>query len=187
MGTDPDDMTPLERIGASRRHFLAIAGAGACAAALAACAGGGGGSSSGDGSDGGGVTGGGEVSDENPLGVDGSQPVEAVIFDGGYGDEYAQSAGEQYASMYPDAEVTVTATVNIQPDLQPRFAGGSPPDVFDNSGAQKLAIDGLVPQLAPLDDLLAAPMVDAEGTVEENLLPGVKSPGMLDGKFLGMN
>ena len=30
-------------------------------------------------------------------------------------------------------------------------------------------------------------MLDAEGTVEENLLPGVTSPGMFDGKFLGMN
>ncbi|MCL6422812.1 N-acetylglucosamine/diacetylchitobiose ABC transporter substrate-binding protein [Brachybacterium sp. JHP9] len=179
-------LTPLERIGASRRRFLALAGAGTGAATLAACAGGGTSAGGSGGSDGG-VTGGGEVSEENPLGVDGSQSVEAVIFDGGYGDEYAKSAGEQYSAQYPDAEVTVTSTVNIQPDLQPRFAGGNPPDLFDNSGAQKLAIDGLVSQLAPLDDLLAAPMVDAEGTVEENLLPGVKSPGMLGGKFLGMN
>lgn len=187
MGTDPDDMTPLERIGASRRHFLAIAGAGAGATALAACAGGGGGSSSGDGSDGGGVTGGGEVSDENPLGVDGSAPLTAVIFDGGYGTQYAEDAGTKYSELYPDADVSVEGTVNIQQDLQPQFAGGTPPDVFDNSGAQKLAIDGLVPQLADLGDLLAAPMLDAEGTVEDNLLPGVTSPGMFDGKFLGMN
>ena len=44
--------------------------------------------------------------------------------------------------------------MNIQQDLQPQFAGGTPPDLFDNSGAQKLAIDGLVPQLADLGDLL---------------------------------
>ena len=30
-------------------------------------------------------------------------------------------------------------------------------------------------------------MLDGEGTIEENLLPGVTSPGMFDGKFLGMN
>ena len=43
MGTIPsDDMTPLERLGASRRSFLALAGAGAGASVLAACAGGGG-------------------------------------------------------------------------------------------------------------------------------------------------
>lgn len=185
MGTSPDDMTPLERLGASRRSFLALAGAGAGASVLAACAGGGGG---GDAAEGGGsVTGEGEVTDENPLGVDAAAPVVAVIFDGGYGTEYAEETGKKYMEIYPDADVQVEGTVNIQQDLQPQFAGGTPPDVFDNSGAQKLAVDGLVPQLADLSDLLAAPMLDAEGTVEENLLPGVTSPGMFDDKFLGMN
>ena len=174
--------TPYELLGASRRSFLAMAGAGATAVSLAACAGGGGSTA-----EGGGSVSGEDVSEDNPLGVDGAQPVEAVIFDGGYGTGYAEAAGEKYKEMYPDAEVTVSGTVNIQPDLQPRFAGGNPPDLFDNSGAQKLAIDGVVGQLADLGDLLKAPMVDAEGTVEENLLPGVTTPGMFDGKFLGMN
>lgn len=177
-------MTPLERLAASRRSFLALAGAGVGAGALAACAAGGGGD---DSKAGGSVSGDGKKSDDNPLGVDGSKPVEAVIFNGGYGDQYAKDAGEAYKKMYPDADVKVESTVNIQPDLQPRFAGGNPPDVFDNSGAQKLSIDGIVPQLAGLEDLLAAKMVDGEGTVEENLLPGVKSPGMFGGKFLGLN
>lgn len=186
MDEQTTSLTPLERLGASRRSFLALAGAGASAATLAACAGGGGGGDE-DGSDGGGSVTGENTSEDNPLGVDGATPVEAVIFDGGYGTAYAEAAGEKYKEVYPDAEVEVHGTVNIQPDLQPRFAGGNPPDVFDNSGAQKLAIDGLVPQLADLDDLLKAPMLDGEGTVEENLLPGVTSPGMFGGKFLGMN
>ncbi|WP_193103410.1 N-acetylglucosamine/diacetylchitobiose ABC transporter substrate-binding protein [Brachybacterium sp. FME24] len=186
MVTPADDMTPLERIGASRRHFLALAGAGAGASMLAACAGGGGGGDE-ETEGGGSVTGEGEVTEENPLGVDGSLPLQAVIFDGGYGTQYAEDAGTKYEELYPEAEVDVQATVNIQPDLQPQFAGGTPPDVFDNSGAQKLSIAGLIDQLADLGDLLAAPMVDAEGTVEENLLPGVTSPGMFDGTFLGMN
>jgi N-acetylglucosamine transport system substrate-binding protein len=187
MGMSADDLTPLERIGASRRRFLAIAGAGAGASLLAACAGGGGGGDEGGEQGGGSVTGEGEASEENPLAVDGSLPLTAVIFDGGYGTQYAVDAGDKYMELYPEAAVDVSGTVNIQQDLQPQFAGGTPPDVFDNSGAQKLAIDGLVPQLADLGDLLAAPMLDAEGTVEENLLPGVTSPGMFDGKFLGMN
>ena len=33
------------------------------------------------------MTGEGEVTDENPLGVDAAAPVVAVIFDGGYGTE----------------------------------------------------------------------------------------------------
>ncbi|MGO1201200.1 MAG: N-acetylglucosamine/diacetylchitobiose ABC transporter substrate-binding protein [Brachybacterium sp.] len=185
MNTSPEDMTPLERLGASRRSFLAIAGAGAGASVLAACAGGG--SGGGEDEGGGSVTGEGEVTDENPLGVDGTLPVAAVIFDGGYGTEYAMATGEKYEELYPEATADVQGTVNIQQDLQPQFAGGTPPDVFDNSGAQKLAIDGLIPQLADLGDLLSAPMLDGEGTIEENLLPGVTSPGMFDGTFLGMN
>ena len=182
--TPADDMTPLERLGASRRHFLALAGAGAGASVLAACAGGGGGEETGGG---GSVAGEGEASDENPLAVDGALPLQAVIFDGGYGTAYADDAGTAYGETYPESEVTVEGTVNIQPDLQPQFAAGTPPDVFDNSGAQKLSIDGLVGQLSDLGELLAAPMVDGEGTIEENLLPGVTSPGMFDGTFLGMN
>ena len=186
MGTFDSSLTPLERIAASRRRFLALAGASAGVTALSACAAGGGGGGEKKES-GGSVKGEGEASDKNPLAVDPSLPVDAVIFNGGYGDQYAKDAGEQYKKMYPEAEVKVSSTVNIQPDLQPRFAGGNPPDVFDNSGAQKLSIDGIVPQLAGLEDLLAAPMVDGEGTVEENLLPGVKTPGMFGDKFLGMN
>ncbi|MCS6711247.1 N-acetylglucosamine/diacetylchitobiose ABC transporter substrate-binding protein [Brachybacterium sp. EF45031] len=183
-GTESTTPSPLELLGASRRRFLALASGSAGVLARSACAGGGGGD---DAQQGGGSVAGEQKSADNPLGVDGTKPVDAVIFNGGYGDQYAQDAGTKYKELYPDADVKVSSTVNIQPDLQPRFAGGNPPDVFDNSGAQKLAIDGLVPQLAALDDLLAAPMLDAEGTVEENLLPGVKTPGMFGDKFLGMN
>ena len=116
MGTTAsDDMTPLERLGASRRSFLALAGAGAGASVLAACAGGGGGETT---EGGGSVTGDGEVTDENPLGVDGAAAVTAVIFDGGYGTQYAEDAGTKYQELYPDATVDVSGTVNIQQDLQ---------------------------------------------------------------------
>src|SRR5699024_8780179 len=129
--------TPAERLGASRRLFLGLAGAGTGAAALSACAaGGGGGDDEGGGS---GVSGGdGEVTDDIPFGVAGDAAVDVVIFNGGYGDQYAKDAGEKYAEMYPDADVKVSSTVNIQPDLQPRFIGGNPPDLFANSGAQSM-------------------------------------------------
>src|SRR5690625_4514657 len=87
--------TPAERLGASRRLFLGLAGAGTGAAALSACAaGGGGGDDEGGGS---GVSGGdGEVTDDNPFGVAGDAAVDVVIFNGGYGDQYAKDAGEKY-------------------------------------------------------------------------------------------
>src|SRR5690606_15569902 len=100
MGTSPDDMTPLDRLAASRRHFLSLAGLGTGAVALGACATGGGGD---DGSDDGGgavAEGGGEVSDDNPFGVDPSRPVDVVIFNGGYGDQYAKDAGAAMEALH---------------------------------------------------------------------------------------
>src|SRR5690625_313009 len=136
--------TPAERLGASRRLFLSLAGAGTGAAALSACAAGGGGDDGDDG-DGGVPEGEGEVSDDNPFGVDPEAAVEVVIFNGGYGDQYGLDAGAMYAELYPDAEgVNVHSTVNIQPDLQPRFIEGNPPDLFDNAGAQSLNAGALI-------------------------------------------
>src|SRR5690625_6762217 len=113
--------TPAERLGASRRLFLSLAGAGTGAAALSACAAGCGGDGGDDG-DGGVPEGEGGGSDDNPSAVDPEAAVEVVIFNGGYGDQYGLDAGEMYEEMYPDAEeVNVHSTVNIQPDLQPRF------------------------------------------------------------------
>src|SRR5690625_4504905 len=137
--------TPAERLGASRRLFLSLAGAGTGAAALSACAAGGGGDEGDDGGDGGVPEGEGEVSDDNPFGVDPEAGVEVVIFNGGYGDQYGLDAGEMYEEMYPDAEeVNVHSTVNIQPDLQPRFIEGNPPALFHNAGAQSLNAGALI-------------------------------------------
>src|SRR5699024_3751016 len=176
--------TPAEKLGASRRLFLSLAGAGTGAAALSACAAGGGGG--GDEGGGSGVSGGeGEVTDENPLGDAG---VDVVIFNGGYGDQYAKEAGEKYEEMYPDADVKVSSTVNIQPDLQPRFIGGNPPDLFDNSGAQSMNAGALVGEgsVAEIDQLLEAPSLDG-GTLKDLLIPGSMAPGTYSGKVYALN
>lgn len=190
MGTEQDDttmpLTPLDRLAASRRRFLALAGAGAGASALAACAAGGGGK---DSEGGGGVSeGGGEVSEDNPFGVDGSAPLEVVIFNGGFGDQYGKDAGEKYKEMYPEADVQVSSTVDIQPELQPRFVGGNPPDLFDNSGAQAMNSSALISegQLSTLDSLIEAPSLDG-GTVGDSLLPGSLDPGTYSGKLYSLN
>src|SRR5699024_8512059 len=179
--------TPAEKLGASRRLFLSLAGAGTGAAALSACAAGGGGG--GDEGGGSGVSGGeGEVTDENPFGVAGDAAVDVVIFNGGYGDQYAKDAGEKYKEMYPDADVKVSSTVNIQPDLQPRFIGGNPPDLFDNSGAQSMNAGALVGEgsVAEIDQLLEAPSLDG-GTIKDALIPGSLAPGTYSGKVYALN
>lgn len=187
MPTMPE--TPAEKLGASRRLFLSLAGAGTGAAALSACAAGGGGGD--DGGDGGGGVGegGGEVSDDNPFGIDTAAEVDVVIFNGGYGDQYAKDAGEKYEELYPDATAKVSSTVNIQPDLQPRFIDGTPPDLFDNAGAQSLNAGALISEgsLAEIEALLEAPSLDGEGTVGDSLLPGALAPGTYSGRLYALN
>lgn len=187
---DPLLETPLDRFGATRRRFLSLASLGTGAVALSACAAGGGGGDEGGGSDGGGAvaTGGGEVSDENPFGVEADSTVDVVIFNGGYGDQYAKDAGTKFEELYPEATAKVSSTVNIQPDLQPRFIGGNPPDLFDNSGAQSMNASALISEgsLADLAALIKAPSLDG-GTIEESLLPGVLVPGTYSGKLYALN
>ena len=187
MGTSPDDMTPLDKLSASRRRFLSLAGLGTGVAALSACATGGG-----DDSDSGGggevAEGGGEVSDDNPFGVDASKPVDVVIFNGGYGDQYAKDAGKAMEALHEGITVEVSSTVDIQPELQPRFVAGEPPDVYDNSGAQAMNTAALMSegQLSDLATLIDAPSIDG-GTVRDSLLPGALEPGTYSGTLYSLN
>lgn len=185
---DPELDTPMDRLGASRRRFLSLASVGTGAVALSACATGGGG---GDGDeDGGGAVaeGSGEVSDDNPFGVEGDSTVDVVIFNGGYGDQYAKDAGTKYEELHSGTTAEVSSTVNIQSDLQPRFIGGDPPDLFDNSGAQSMNASALISDgsLAELAALIEAPSIDG-GTIGDSLLPGVLVPGTYSGKLYALN
>jgi N-acetylglucosamine transport system substrate-binding protein len=115
----------------NRRTFLgASLAAGAVVSAsgvLAACATGGNKSS-------GGASG--AKSTTNPLGVKETAPLDVVIFDGGYGHDYANYDLGIYKKKYPKATTKMTATQQIQGQLQARYSNGTPPDVVDNSGAQ---------------------------------------------------
>lgn len=146
--------------------------------ALASCATAGGG-----GADGGAK---GEVSRENPLGVDPNAPLEVVIFDGGFGDEYAKYDEKIYQKAYPGAEIEHQAINRLREALQPRFVAGNPPDVMDNSGAYLLDLGALVSddQLAGLGDLLEAPSWDIQGKkVKDTLLPNVVEFGTYGGTY----
>jgi N-acetylglucosamine transport system substrate-binding protein len=122
---------------------------------------------------------------DNPLGVDPTAPLDVVIFKGGFGDEYAIYVNENmYGALYPDAEITYAGIQRLAEQLQPRFVGGTPPDVIDNSGAGALDEAALVAegQLADLADLMAAPAYDTEGvTFAETLVPGSQESGIFEG------
>ena len=171
----------------SRRSAIKLAAASAAMfglGGLSACATGGGGGTTE-------TTGpAGETSADNPLGVDKKAPLDYVIFNGGYGDQYGAEHVKLY-NAWAGAEVAkMTSTVKIGSTLQPRFAGGNPPDVIDNSGADQMPTATLAgqKQLADLKPLLEAPTVDDPNVkIADVLLPGAIESGSFDGVFHVMN
>jgi N-acetylglucosamine transport system substrate-binding protein len=121
----------------------------------------------------------------NPLKVSEDQPLDSVIFKGGYSDEYAINAEWIYQQAFPKAKVSHQGIQRLQEQLQPRFVGGTPPDVIDNSGAGNLDTAALVAegQLADLADLMEAPAFDSSGKkFKDTLLPGSQDNAVYDGK-----
>ncbi|MFC9625435.1 MULTISPECIES: N-acetylglucosamine/diacetylchitobiose ABC transporter substrate-binding protein [Streptomyces] len=127
----------------------------------------------------------GKVSKTNPLGVNETAPLEVVIFDGGFGQQYAIDAEKKYNAAFPKApKVKHVATQKIQSQLQPRFNGGTPPDLIDNSGAEQMDMGVLVgkKQLLDLTPLMDAPSIDdPTKKVRDTLRPGVLEMGQFDG------
>jgi len=161
-----------------RRNFLRAAFAGAVAipigVSLASCSTGGGGGSTGT------------KSAKNPFGMADNTTVDAVIFNGGYGTDYVDYAGKILSKDFKGSSVKVTKSTTIASQLQPRFVGGNPPDLIDNSGAQAIGLNSILDQLSDLDDVLAAK--NLEGTkISDTLYSGVLTPGQFDGKLKALN
>ncbi|WP_350278629.1 N-acetylglucosamine/diacetylchitobiose ABC transporter substrate-binding protein [Kribbella sp. HUAS MG21] len=169
-----------------RRLFLQRAAVGTLLTAggstlLAACASGGSEDTS-SGSDGGGTK-----SDENPFAVKEDAPLDVVIFKGGYGDDYAKAHEAIYSKKFPQAKISHKGITDITPQLQPRFNGGNPPDVIDNSGASLLPMSTLAStgQLADLTALFDAPSVDDPAKkVKDTVEPIAIEAAQLEGKPL---
>ncbi|MFE4455143.1 N-acetylglucosamine/diacetylchitobiose ABC transporter substrate-binding protein [Streptomyces sp. NPDC056796] len=127
----------------------------------------------------------GTKSAKNPLGVNETAALEVVIFNGGFGEQYAIDAEKKYNESFPKApKVKHSATEKIQSLLQPRFNGGTPPDLIDNSGAEQMDMGVLVgkKQLLDLTPLMDAPSFDDPAKkVRDTLRPGVLEMGQFDG------
>src|SRR6267142_3505836 len=137
----------------SRRLFLQRAAVGTLLAAggstlLAACAG--------SGSDDSGSTSGGDKTADNPFGMADKSSVDAVIFNGGYGYDYVSFAANIVQQKHSGSTVKVAQSTQIAQQLQPRFVGGNPPDLIDNSGANAIGFNTILDQLATLDDVFEA-------------------------------
>jgi len=130
----------------------------------------------------------GTKSDKNPLGVKEDAPLDVVIFNGGFGEDYAKAHEAMYKETYPKAVVNHSAVVEINKTLQPRFVDGTPPDFVNDSGAGAIPLGDLVGQnqLADLTPLLDAPSLDVPGKkVRDTLLPGAVAAGTFgDGVYV---
>ena len=126
----------------------------------------------------------------NPLGLEAGANVEGIFFEGGFGRGYIDNAADIFRALHPDNEMTVEGIQQVSEILRPRFIGGNPPDVIDNSGAFHIPMDSLVAdeQLADLGPLMAAPSLDTPGkTFGETLFPSSQEDGVFDGRQLYLN
>ncbi|MFI6079471.1 N-acetylglucosamine/diacetylchitobiose ABC transporter substrate-binding protein [Streptomyces sp. NPDC051217] len=127
----------------------------------------------------------GKTSAKNPLGANETAQLDVVIFNGGFGEQYAIDAEKRYNAAFPKApKVKHAATEKIQSTLQPRFNGGTPPDLIDNSGAEQMDMGVLVgkKQLTDLTALMDAPSYDDPAKkVRDTLRPGIVEMGQFDG------
>jgi N-acetylglucosamine transport system substrate-binding protein len=124
----------------------------------------------------------------NPFGLAKDASVEAVIFNGGYGYDYVKFAATQVPKQpdFSGVKIKVSPSTQIAQQLQPRFVGGNPPDLIDNSGENAIGFSAIEQSLETLDDVFEAN--NYEGTkIADTLYPNVKLPGTFGGKFLAMN
>jgi N-acetylglucosamine transport system substrate-binding protein len=128
----------------------------------------------------------GTKSSDNPFGMPDKASVDAVIFDGGYGTDYVSFAAAIMEKNHSGSSVKVSATTEIAQELQPRFVGGDPPDLIDNSGENAIGFATILDQLEDLSDVLDAN--NLEGTkISDTLFGGVEAPGTFGDKFAALN
>lgn len=122
---------------------------------------------------------------KNPFGIAKGATGEAVIFNGGYGFDYVTFAANIFNRTH-SGKFGVKPSTQIAQQLQPRFVGGNPPDLIDNSGANSIGLNTIVDQLEDLSDVFEAN--NLEGTkIKDTLYPGVEAPGTVGDKFAAIN
>ena len=122
----------------------------------------------------------------NPFGVADGSTVDAVIFNGGYGIDYVEFAASLMQKNHPNVTVKVAPSTQIAQELQPRFLGGNPPDLIDNSGAQAIGFSAIIDQLEDMNSVLDAPSLEGV-KIRDTLVGGVEKPGTFGDKFVALN
>jgi N-acetylglucosamine transport system substrate-binding protein len=122
----------------------------------------------------------------NPFGLADGSTVDAVIFNGGYGIDYVEFAAALMQKNHPTVTVKVSPSTKIATELQPRFVGGNPPDIMDNTGADSIGLNVILDQTEDLNSILDAPSLEGV-KIRDTLFAGVDKPGTINGKFVALN
>ena len=122
----------------------------------------------------------------NPFGVAEGSTVDAVIFNGGYGIDYVEFAANLMKKNHPSVTINVSPSTQIAQELQPRFLGGNPPDLIDNSGANEIGMAAILDQLEDMNSVLDAPSLEGV-KIRDTLVGGVEIPGTFGDKFVALN
>jgi len=169
----------MENTSFGRRTLLTGSLAAAALVPLASCAtGGGSGTSSASA---------GASSADNPFGMATTGTVDAVIFNGGYKTDYVDFAGAELTKKFSGVTVKVSPSTQIAQELQPRFVGGNPPDIIDNSGAQAIGMSTIVDQLEDLTSVLAVNSYEGKKISDTVYQAAITSAGTYNGKLAAVN
>ncbi len=109
-------------------------------------------------------------------------PVEVVIFQGGYGIDFFEQAAKEYEEKHPGVKLHVTGNPRVWEQLRPQFVAGKPPALtwpgwgFDYWPA---AYEG---QIMPMDDALKGKPYEGTGTWGDTFEPALLKQGQHDGK-----
>lgn len=123
---------------------------------------------------------------DNPFNVAKGSTVDAVIFNGGYKTDYVDFAGD-IASKKMGITVKVSPSTQIAQELQPRFVGGNPPDLVDNSGAGAIGMVSIVDQLDDLGVVLNANNYEGKKISDSVYVDPIKKAGTYNGKLAAVN
>ncbi|MDO4488914.1 MAG: extracellular solute-binding protein [Eubacteriales bacterium] len=75
----------------------------------------------------------------------------AAFSNGDLNDQYWQAAKEEFNKLYPDVEVTLILSANIEESMRPRFVADNPPDVYYMGGQANADIAPLTAEGKLLD------------------------------------
>ncbi len=125
-----------------------------------------------------------ETPNANGGGIGGAKlsgKLEVASFQGGYGIDFFEQAGKEFAEK-TGVEVKVWGNPRVWEQLRPRFVQGSPPDLtWPGWGMDYWALiyDG---QVLALDEALDGPAWDGKGTWRETFDEGLLALGKNEGK-----